>query len=106
MHSIKAYWGVIVQLHSFLNSKLDAGKRSHLRPGHFKPEKIPAVPIALEVLCASESIWTLWRRATSLPPTSNLITILQMPASSLMTLHRLSHSRLHSNLEFIQSYSI
>jgi hypothetical protein len=104
MHSIKPYWGVIVQLHSFLTSTLDAGKWSHLRPGRFKPARVLAVPIALEALCASESIWTLWRRATSLSPTSNWIAILQMTTSSLMTLYRLSHSRLHSNLEFIQVY--
>jgi len=48
-----------------------------------------------------ESIWTLWRRATSLRFVNNWITILQMPALTLMILYRLSHSRLHSNLEFI-----
>jgi hypothetical protein len=102
MHSIKAYWGIMIQLHSFLTSTLDAGEWSNLRPDRLKPGSVPAVPIALEALYASESIWTLWRRATSLPSAGNWITVLQMAALSPMTQYRLSYSRLHSNLEFIQ----
>jgi hypothetical protein len=102
MYSIKAYWRIMVQLHSFLTSTLDAREWSNLRPGRLKPGSVPAVPIALEALYASESMWTLWRRAASLPPASNWITGFLMSALNLMTQYRLSHSRLHSNLQFIE----
>jgi hypothetical protein len=36
---MKTYWGVEVQLHSFLTSALDGGEWSASRPGRFKPKE-------------------------------------------------------------------
>jgi hypothetical protein len=36
-HSMKTYWGVEVQLHTFLTSVLDGGEWSNSRPGRFIP---------------------------------------------------------------------
>jgi hypothetical protein len=41
-HAMKVYWGMEVQLHTFLTSALDGGVWSALRPGRFTPgEKAP-----------------------------------------------------------------
>jgi hypothetical protein len=39
---MKAYWGVEVYLHAYLNSALDGGEWSASRPGRFTPrERVP-----------------------------------------------------------------
>jgi hypothetical protein len=41
-NAMKTYWGVEIQIHSFLISALDGGKWSALRPGRFTPrETVP-----------------------------------------------------------------
>jgi hypothetical protein len=42
---MKTYWGVDVQLHSFLTSKLDGVEWSVSRPGRLTPGKEPLVPL-------------------------------------------------------------
>jgi hypothetical protein len=42
---MKAYWGVVIELHAFLTSALDRGKWSDSRPSHFTSGKEPMVAI-------------------------------------------------------------
>jgi hypothetical protein len=48
---MKTYWGVEVELHTFLTFALDGGKWSAMCPGHFYLEgKSPLVPTGYEVV--------------------------------------------------------
>jgi hypothetical protein len=52
MHSMKAYWDLVVHLHSFLTSTLDGGDWSNLHPSRFNPVKVLPVPLEYEALYA------------------------------------------------------
>jgi hypothetical protein len=51
--------GVEVQLHAFLITALNEGKRSASRPDHFTPEEVTTTLIAKEIGYVPEEDWTL-----------------------------------------------
>jgi len=61
MYAIKVYVAVVVQLHSFVTSVLDAAACSAPRSGRFIPRKELSEPREYENDWAPEPVWTIWR---------------------------------------------
>ena len=59
---MKTYKGVEVQFPSFLTSALNGGEWSASRPGRLTYEQQLTVPAAYEVVWASGSVWTSWKK--------------------------------------------
>jgi len=70
VHTMKAYRGVEVQLHSFLTMALDGSQWSVSLPGSFSPRRRATVLIEQEARSAPEAVWTYWSRENYLASVS------------------------------------
>jgi hypothetical protein len=64
---MKTYGGVDIWIHVFLTSALVVCEWSDSRFGRFTPGERAPVPIGWEFGCASEPVWTTWRRERCCP---------------------------------------